>query len=1333
MPALPDAAGTQMLKSAAQREAERLDQQSKLLEGIQQEEQRLAQHRQEQSLKLNPHVAGKGQKSPAAHGPAQLEDTEGLEAQRVRRQQLLLQEMEEQQQQQQDVDTAVGAVGSQGNLQVSVRSRISKAQFVRRDMSIVDDGGDTGEGSEDVPAAASAASDLVTNREESHGALDEHHTTRREQESDFESKGNRPDLYAMMQARRHPKSPSEFHALGQHSSTKGGLPDEEAGVQVATGQWECEVCSWTFPSEAEASEHEQRCRLLHNGGRDQVVDETARSPERAGELNRPRQSAGSRYVVDVIQRHGGQAKVLQSQRCGGLDLAANTRQAVRIHEHLRDLPDVSKASQPGADAKQLRESIEVQQPLEQAGLEAIEKRALSQLKERYSGSDIQVVEGHGAEQAAESVHAAQVEVEAQGERRRLELDLHDQMLQSLNSSSAVVNRTAVYASLIRDTSPADDDAEAEDGLVHDSSPGNGIGVTTMAASTRAHTMRTHQPSPQASHQEVPDGAAPRETCELASVPQGQGRQALWGGYVPHASNSGLTPTDSSPVPAPPPPPPPVAHGEGAGPRGGSRLNQQGAGASVGDAACSVASQKAAPLGARWHDVRGVSAQMAPDHLMPPDDLTVDVPQGHSFAAQGAGTSSERERDGGPDVERGRGGAPARMRNGKRARGLEALLARAAGEDTISAADRRNVGDVGLGTRLGPNALEEVPAQGRQALAATPHLPPAPLHGHDPKWLEELPECLECGRPGLVNADGLCRPCAGRGAGGGHGAPRADAPDEGLDSVPGAIAGDEKETILAKLMDGDFTSLMVEAAERQRKLGCDGQSSEGRRDSCREVGMADGPSQGHLMGGLTRAEAAVLDQHAKQVHEHDGARDTVVVPASAATCEGRQDGGDVHKLGQAARAQRQAPPAQRRVQHGADANEKVKTATERELERIEALSRPQDAGRCRGSLMSERSDVADSSRRVGGASNADADDLGSKPRGTVLARKGVPVPRYAYSVESAGVDGGRSSLALEQGANSDACEGCGDKVPVNGSGLCENCASAAPPFDAQALLGMPNDRKERWDQVALAAARATVGLGPAIHAAGGVQKPDASSETADSVDMAGTPAPVRLAKGGDGQPCPSKKGWLNRQAMGSGVAKQREIDLLAELEAADNLMEAHHKASRADLRHGPAQAKMSSGSKSERGKQAVRGPCSPRGSAARRGASNSSIASSSRPCDSSHSHGEPDDPIIKAEAPASSPKPNLSALWQSWGIEIDQRVVGVKVAGRQNCDLRVVSVSHGSKAEDAFIRSRVFAFPSVCHLRPGANTASAYVDVVRAFGAVCACALSRASPHSKLIF
>ena len=68
--------------------------------------------------------------------------------------------------------------------------------------------------------------------------------------------------------------------------------------------------------------------------------------------------------------------------------------------------------------------------------------------------------------------------------------------------------------------------------------------------------------------------------------------------------------------------------------------------------------------------------------------------------------------------------------------------------------------------------------------------------------------------------------------------------------------------------------------------------------------------------------------------------------------------------------------------------------------------------------------------------------------------------------------------------------------------------------------------------------------------------------------------------------------------------------------------------------------------------------------------------------------------IKAEAPASSPKPNLSALWQSWGIEIDQRVVGVKVAGRQNSDLRVVSVSHGSKAEDAFIRFRVFAFPSV---------------------------------------
>ena len=1296
MPALPDAAGTQTLKSAAQREAERLDQQSKLLEGIQQEEQRLAQHRQEQDLKLNPHVAGKGQKSPATQGPAQLEDTEGLEAQRVRRQQLLLQEMEEQQQQQQqqDVDTAIGAVGFQGNLQVSVRSRISKAKFVRRDMSIVDDCGDTGEGSEHVPAAASAASDLVASREESHGALDEHHTAHRGQESDFESRGNRPDLYAMMQARRHPKSPSEFHALGQHSSTEGGLLDEEAGVQVVTGQWECEVCSLTFPSEAEASEHEQRCRLLHNGGRDQVVDETARSPERAGELDRARQSAGSRYVVDVIQRHGGQAKVLQSQRCGGLDLAANTRQAVRIHEHLRDLPDVSKASQPGADTKQLRESIEVQPSLEQAGLEAIETRPLSQLKERYSGSDIQVVEGHGAEQAAESVHAAQVEVEAQGERRRLELDLHNQMLQSLNSSSAVVNRTAVYASLIRDTSPADDDAEAEDGLVHDSSPGNGIGVTTMAASTRAHTMRTHQPSPQASHQEVPDGAAPRETCELASVPQGQGRQALWGGYVPHASNSGLTPTDSSPVPAPPPPPPLVAHGEGASPRGGSRLNQpkQDTGANVGDAPCSVASQ-AAPLGARWHDVRGVPAQMAPDHLMPPEDLTVNVPQGHSFAAQGAGTSWERERDGGPDVERERGrGAPARVRNGKRARGLEALLARAAGGDTTSAADHRNVGDVGLDTGLGPNALEEVPAEGRQALAATPHLPPTPLHGHGPKSLEELPECLECGTSGLVNADGLCRPCAGRGAGGGHGTPRAVAPDERLDNVPGAIAGDEKATILAKLMDGDFTSLMVGAAEKQAKLGCDGQSSEGRRE--REGGMGDGPRQGavHLMGGLTRAEAAVLDQHAKQVHEHDGARDKVAVAASAATCEGRQDGGDLHELGLAARAQRQVPPAQRPAQHGADANEKVKTATERELERIEALSRPADAGRSRGSLMGGRSVLADSSRRMGGAATADADDLGSKPRGTVLARKGVPVPRYAYSVESAGVDGERSSLALEQGANAAACEGCGDKVPVNGSGLCENCASAAPPFDAQAIPGVPNDGKERWDQVALAAARATVGLGAPIHAAGGVEKPAASSETADSVDMAGPPAAVRLAKAGGGQPLPSKKGLLNRQAMGSGVAKQREIDLLAELEAADNLMEAHHKASRADLRHGPAQAKMSSG-KSERAKQAVRGPSSRTGSAGRRGGSNSSIASSSRPCSSSHSHGDPEHPI-KAEAPASSPKPNLSALWQSWGIEIDQRVVGVKVAGRQNSDLRVVSVSHGSKAEDAFIRFRVFAFPSV---------------------------------------
>ena len=79
--------------------------------------------------------------------------------------------------------------------------------------------------------------------------------------------------------------------------------------------------------------------------------------------------------------------------------------------------------------------------------------------------------------------------------------------------------------------------------------------------------------------------------------------------------------------------------------------------------------------------------------------------------------------------------------------------------------------------------------------------------------------------------------------------------------------------MAKLMDGDFTSLMVEAAEKQAKLGCDGQSSEGRRE--REGGMGDGPRQGavHLMGGLTCAEAAVLDQHAKQVHEHDGARDS----------------------------------------------------------------------------------------------------------------------------------------------------------------------------------------------------------------------------------------------------------------------------------------------------------------------------------------------------------------------------------------------------------------------------------------------------------------------------
>jgi len=44
-------------------------------------------------------------------------------------------------------------------------------------------------------------------------------------------------------------------------------------------------------------------------------------------------------------------------------------------------------------------------------------------------------------------------------------------------------------------------------------------------------------------------------------------------------------------------------------------------------------------------------------------------------------------------------------------------------------------------------------------------------------------------------------------------------------------------------------------------------------------------------------------------------------------------------------------------------------------------------------------------------------------------------------------------------------------------------------------------------------------------------------------------------GGAGSP---KKGIVNRTAWGSGVANERDCALLAELEAADALMEAHHK-------------------------------------------------------------------------------------------------------------------------------------------------------------------------------
>ena len=38
----------------------------------------------------------------------------------------------------------------------------------------------------------------------------------------------------------------------------------------------------------------------------------------------------------------------------------------------------------------------------------------------------------------------------------------------------------------------------------------------------------------------------------------------------------------------------------------------------------------------------------------------------------------------------------------------------------------------------------------------------------------------------------------------------------------------------------------------------------------------------------------------------------------------------------------------------------------------------------------------------------------------------------------------------------------------------------------------------------------------------------------------------------------KKGIVNRTAWGSGIANERDCALLAELEAADALMEAHHK-------------------------------------------------------------------------------------------------------------------------------------------------------------------------------
>ena len=182
----------------------------------------------------------------------------------------------------------------------------------------------------------------------------------------------------------------------------------------------------------------------------------------------------------------------------------------------------------------------------------------------------------------------------------------------------------------------------------------------------------------------------------------------------------------------------------------------------------------------------------------------------------------------------------------------------------------------------------------------------------------------------------------------------------------------------------------------------------------------------LLGGMTRAEQAILMEHGKMAGRGGGKSERGEVGEGAG--RGR-DGGyaRVDRERERERLKAAQAVAEKRLKEQdkhtciKEREDKAKSAAEKELERLDGLGggKNKAAGRGRG----------------GGAG------AGMQPRGTIFGRSRVgpnaSVPRYAYAQDESG-DGDGGDGEGDGAGESSECGGCGDVGPCDAHGLCRGC-------------------------------------------------------------------------------------------------------------------------------------------------------------------------------------------------------------------------------------------------------------------------------------------------------